>query len=309
MADFETIRDAKNELVLADLHLAALFAPSTIPALTTLEDPTSGDIVALTGYKSAGIIEKSAGVSITNDVESTDIEGYGDAEPVRTIINKRKVSFQATFLETNITTLEKYWGASFSDIVPTTHGGVVIEAPALPKNVYYRCILFGQDDVDDKPLYTYYLMPRVKLESVDNQELKDDGAVAYTMTFTAFRDSTVDFSIAQGWCGPGWLHLVSRAGFITAPTTSLTVTAVTGDLGVTASAGADHTVQLKAVGNNGLNYTPLVHSWTSSDATKATVSSAGVVTGVAAGSSTITAKYTPAGSDTELSGTASITVT
>lgn len=306
MADFDTIQDAKNELILADLHLAVLFAPTSVPALTTLESPTTGDIVSLTNYKSAGIMEKSAGVSITNDVESTDIEGYGFAEPVRTIINKRSTTFQATFLETNITVLEKYWGTSFSSIVPSTHGGVVLEAPSLPKNTYYRCILLGQDDVDDKDLYTYYLMPRVKLESVDNQELRDDGAVSYTLTFQAFRDSTVGYSVAQGWCGPGWTHLVSRAGFVAAPTT-LVGAAVTGDLSVTAANGVDHTVQLKVTGNNGINYTPLVYNWTSSDPTKAIVSSSGLVTGVAVGAATITGKYTPPGGS-ELTVTTAITV-
>lgn len=224
MADFETLRDAKNELVLADLHLAVLFAPySTVP-LTTLEDTSTGDIVSLSDYRSAGIIEKGAGMNITNDIESQDIEGYGEAEPVRTIINKRSTRFKASFLETNRNVLEKYWGTTFSDVVPSSHGGVVLEAPSLPKNVYYRCILLGQDDVDDSPLYTYWIMPRVKLQSVDDQSLKDDGAVAYDLTFQAFRDSQTGFSVAQGWCGPGWLHLVSRAGFVAAPT-SLTVTA------------------------------------------------------------------------------------
>lgn len=308
MADFDTIQDAKNELVLADLHLAVLFAPTTTAALSTIEDPSTGDIVSLTGYKSAGIMEKSAGVSITNDVESTDIEGYGFAEPVRTIINKRNTTFQATFLETNITVLEKYWGTTFSNIVPSTHGGVVLEAPSLPKNTYYRCILLGQDDVDDDPLYTYYLMPRVKLESVDNQELRDDGAVSYTLTFQAFRDSTVGYSVAQGWCGPGWTHLVSRAGFVAAPA-SLTAAAVTGDLSVTAMAGMDHTVQLKVTGDNGINYTPLVYNWVSATPATCTVSQTGLVTGVAAGGPiNVTGKYTPAGGS-ELTVTAAITVT
>jgi hypothetical protein len=308
MADFETIRDARNELVLADLHLAVLFAPMSTTPLETLESAT-GDIVSLTGYRSAGLMEKSAGVSITNDNESADIESYGDAEPVRTIINKRTTQFQATFLETNITTLEKYWGTSFSNVVPSTYGGVVLEAPALPKNVYYRCILLGQDDVDDAPLYTYWLLPRVKLESVDNQELRDDGAITYSMTFQAFRDSTVGFSVAQGWCGPGWSHLVSRAGFVTAPTGSLTVTAAgAADLSVTAAPGADHTVQLVVTGNNGINYTSLC-SYTSADPTKATVSSTGLVTGVATTGTTINVSYLPAGTATPLTGTATITVT
>lgn len=308
MVDFETIRDAKNELILADLHLAVLFAPYSTEPISTLEDSATGDIVDLSAYRSAGIMEKGAGMSITNNIDSKDIEGYGESEPVRTIINKRVTDFKATFLETNVTTLEKYWGTTFSDVVPSTHGGVVLEAPALPKNIYYRCILLGQDDVDDDPLYTYWIMPRVKLQSVDNQDIKDDGAITYDLTFRAFREASLGFSVAQGWCGPGWLHLVSRAGFAPVPT-ALTVTAATGDdLSVTADTGADHTVQLKAVGDNGLNYTPLAR-FTSSDPTKASVTSGGLVTGVASGSVTVTASYLPAGSVTDITGSASITVT
>lgn len=309
MANFETIRDAKADLVLADLHLAVLFAPYTgTAALETIEDPSTGDIVTLTSYRSAGIMEKGAGVDITNDVDSQDIEGYGEAEPVRTIINKRTTKFQADFLETNITVLEKYWGTTFSNIVPSTQGGVVLEAPALPKNVYYRCILLGQDDVDEFPLYTYWLMPRVKLQSVDNQTLKDDGAVSYKLTFQAFRDPIVGFSVAQGWCGPGWLHLVNRAGFIDTPTGALTVVAAVGDLSITAAAGMDHTVQLKVTGDNGLNYTPLC-SFSSATPAKATVNGTGLVTAVAAGSSVITATYLPSGEVVALTGNATITVT
>lgn len=306
MANFENIRDAKNELVLASLHLAALFAPVSSVPLTTLEDPATGDLVALTDYTSAGIIEKGAGVNIGNDNTSTDIEAYGDADPVRTIISKRMVTFQANFLETNYQTLEKFWGTSLSDVVPSTFGGVVIQAPALPKNIYYRCVLLGLDDVDGNDLYPYWIMPRVKLDSVDNQGLKDDGAMAYNLTFKAFRDSNVGFSVAQGFAGPGWTHLVSRAGFV-APPTTLSLAAVTGSLtGLTGPT----TKQLKLTGDNGINYTPLA-TYTSSVPAKATVSDSGLVTvpsGATSGSTTITATYIPAGSVTPLTATATVSV-
>lgn len=304
MANFETYRDAKNELVIAPLHLAALFAPMSTAPLDTLED-TDGDLITLTGYRSAGLMEKGAGVDIGNDTDSTDIESYGDAEPVRNIINKKTVTFQATFLETNITTLEKYWGTSFSSVIPSEHGGVVLEAPALPKNVYYRCVLLGQDDVDDYPLYPYWILPKVKLDKVDNQGLKDDGTISYNLTFKAFKDSVAGYSVAQGFCGTGWTHLVSRAGFVADPT-GLTVTAATGDLSI--SATGPETVQLKVMGSNGVNYTPLA-SFTSGTPAKATVSSSGLVTAVASGTSVITASYLPAGTDTPVTGTATVTVT
>lgn len=313
MADFENIRDAKNELAIASLHLAVLFAPMSTPSIDTLEDPATGDLVTLTGYSSAGLIEKGAGVNIGTDDTSTDIESYGDGDPVRTIISKRTVSFQANFLETNYQTLEKYWGKSLTSVTPTTYGGVVIEAPTLPNSIYYRCILLGQDDVNGMDLFPYWIMPRVKLDTVDGQNLKDDGTMMYNMTFKAFRDSSAGFSVAQGFTGPGWTHLVSRAGFVTAPTGPLTVSAAPGSTALSAltvSAGATHTSQLRVVGSNGINYTPLA-TFSSSAPAKATVSASGLVTGVSSGAPNpvITASYLPPGTDVPLTGTANVTVT
>lgn len=64
---------------------------------------------------------------------------------------------------------------------------------------------------------------------------------------------------------------------------------VSGDDAVTAAGGADHTSQLKAVTNWGDDITAKAE-WTSATPAKATVSSTGLVTGVAAGTTNITAK-------------------
>lgn len=304
--NFEDIRSAKNELVLANLHLAVLFAPITTPGLTSLEDPATGDIVSLSDYTSAGIIEKGAGVDVGNENENQDIEAYGDADPVRNIISKRTTTFMADFLETNVTTLEKFWGTSLADVTPSSYGGVVIEAPALPKNIYYRCILLGQDDVNGDDLFMYWILPKVKLDSVDTQAMRDNGAVSFKMTFKAFRDSQLGFSVAQGFCGPGWAHLVSQAGFAPA-VTGVTLAAASGSLtGLTGPT----TKQLKLTGSNGIDYTSNA-TYTSSNTAKATVSQSGLVTvpsGATSGTTTITATYFPAGAESALTATATVTV-
>lgn len=304
MPDFETIRDAKNDLVLSNQHFAVLFDSSVSAAATSLEDPADGNLLIPVGAEAAGIIEKGAGVSLAHDITSTDIEGYGEADPVRTIISKRSITFEANFLETNKTVLEKFWGTVFdeSNLTVSATGGVVLEAPALPKNVFYRAYLVGLDDVDGKDLYTYYIMPRVKLTNVANQDSMDDGAISYQMTFQAFRDSGTGFSVAQGWCGPGWRSLVHKTGFV-APATSITLNNTTAT--VTAATGATHTKQLVVTGSNGINYTPDCQ-YESSAPSKATVSSSGLITGVSAGSANITVTYngvTPA-----LTATVAVTV-
>jgi len=335
--NFESIRSAKAELVLANLHLAVLFAPITSPVLTNLEDPTTGDIVSLANYTSAGIIEKGAGVDLGNDNTSTDIEAYGDADPVRAIISKRTVTFNADFLETNLQTLQQFWGTSLSSVTPSAQGGVVIQAPALPKNIYYRAILLGQDDVDGDDLFMYWIMPKVKLDKIDNQSMKDNGAMSYKMTFKAFRDSAAGFSVAQGFSGPGWTHLVARAGFGTA-VTALTATVATTQLNTApgvyaanlsglASALAGTYRDMKVVGQNGYNYT-VNCSYGSSNTGKATVdtngrisipvgatatSTGGTSNGVASTGSgvaaNIVATYTPSGSTTPLTVTQTVTLT
>jgi hypothetical protein len=65
---------------------------------------------------------------------------------------------------------------------------------------------------------------------------------------------------------------------------------VGGDFGVTAAAGASHTKQLKVVDTNGQDVTADC-DFDSATPAKATVSASGLVTGVAAGTSVITATY------------------
>ncbi|MBB5167205.1 hypothetical protein [Mycobacterium sp. AZCC_0083] len=288
MADFETIRDAHNELVRANLHFAILFDDIDNDAVQTLEDLTTGELILPETAESAGVIEKSAGVSLTHDITSKDIEGYGDAEPVRTIISKRSVKFKANFLETNKVVLEKFWGTVFDEtnLTVSANGGVTIIAPTLPDNVYYRAYLVAADDVNGADLFTYYIMPRVKLVDVDSQDSKDDDAYTYGMTFQAFKDSDLGFAVLQGWCGPGWLKLVDKTGFV-APVASLTAHAV--DTALTLS--TVETGQVTVTANNGINYTPLAKYTVTTGPTIVKVDKTGLVTPLLAGTATVTASY------------------
>jgi len=305
MADFETVRAAAQDLVLSKLSLAILFAKSTAPAITTVEDPVTGDLVALPDYRSAGILQKDAGLSITSNIDSSDIEGYGEVEPVRTIITKRVTAFSAGFIETNREVIEKFWGVELdsTNLTVSAQGGVTVKAPVRPKNVFYRCILLGQDEVNGEDLYPYWILPKVKLTDVDNIDAKDDDAIQYKMTFQAFRDPEVGFSVLQGWCGPGWRLLVDKSGFVLAPTA---IAATPDPTTATVAAGVNHTRQISVLASNGINRTPNC-TYVSSAPTIASVSSTGLITGVAAGTATITCTYDPP-TGAPLTDTVSVTV-
>lgn len=302
--DFETIRSANNDLIRAHLHYAILFDSMQNVCPVTLEDPTTGDLTIPETAQSVGVIEKKAGVNLIHSMDNNEIEGYGDAEPVRTIISKRSVAFEAEYLETNLTVLQQFWGTYFTEaagnLTVSASGGVTLTTPNLPDNLFYRAYLVTEDDINGNEIYAYYILPQVKLTKVENQTSKDSDAVSYKMTFQAFRNTVLGFSVLQGWCGPGWVQLVDSAGFVSVPT-DLTVTGASS--GSLAPAAND---QLVATGSNAVNYTPLV-SWSSSMPATATVSSSGEVTAVAAGTATITATYLNS-LGASITGTFSVTV-
>lgn len=285
MTSFASLKDAQADLAFAPLNLAVLLAPYSTSPAETLEDPTDGSLDVPAEYLSVGHFEKAAGLSLGTDIQSQDIEAYGESDPIRTIISKRKTTIDFSMYQNQRNVLELIWTEDFSGVSPSAFGGVVLEAPSTPKNKYYRAILIGQDDRDGREIWIYWLLPKVKLESVDNQSLNDDNVLIYKPTLVAFKDDTLGYSVAQGFAGPGWRDVVHLSGFGDALTA---ISAASSTETLTASAGASHTKQLVIMGDNGINYTGDC-VFTSATPAKATVSSTGLVTGVAAGTSVITA--------------------
>lgn len=283
--DFYSIKDPRPDLVLAPLNLIALFAPIDATPALTLESPTDGSLDVPVAYRSLGHFEKKAGVGIGNEFDSKDIEAYGEPEPIRVIKNKRTTTFEVSLFENSLDVLGIVWTEDFSNITPSEFGGVVLPAPKQPKNIYYRCILLGLDDRNDREVWVYWLLPRVQLEKVDNQTLNDDNVIEYKVTMKASKDPVLGYSVAQGFAGPGWRDIVDQARF-GQPLTSLSATPAS--VSVTVASGASHTAQLVIEGDNGINYTPDC-KFESLDPTKATVSASGLVTGVATGSTSVTA--------------------
>jgi hypothetical protein len=308
MTDFFTYTDTIADLTFAALKCNVLLAPQSVDPVLTLESATDGSLDIPAEYKTVGYFEKKAGVKLTNKIDSTDIEAYGEPEPIRTIISKRTTSFDFSMYQNQRNVLELFWATNLSGLAASEFGGVVVEAPPVPKNIYYRAIIVGLDDRNDRDIYTYWLLPKVKLSDIDNQSLADDGVIEYHPTLKAFKEPSLGYSVAQGFAGPGWRDLVHLTGFVAPPTT---ISATPSTATVTAATGISHTAQILVTGGNGINYTPDA-TFTSADVTKVTVSAAGLITGVASGSAVVTAHYTPfnpLGGSSALTDTVAVTVT
>lgn len=212
MTDFNTLKDAQADLAFAPLNLTVLLAPYSATPIETVEG-TDGSLDVPVEYVSVGHFEKAGGLSIGTDMQSQDIEAYGESDPIRTIISRRKTTISFSMYQSQRNVLELIWAEDYSDVTQSAHGGVVLAAPTTPKNRYYRALLLGQDDREEGEVWVYWLMPKVKLESVDSQTLNDDNVLMYKPTLTAFKDEVLGYSVAQGFAGPGWAALATAAGF------------------------------------------------------------------------------------------------
>ena len=221
-----SLKNANSDLILSAINIAILLAPYSTTMPETLEDPATGDLIALSGFTSVGLTEKGAGISFGHESTSTDIESHGEAEPTKKILSKRVLTTNFVMQESNRQALELWWGADYSGIVPSAKGGVVLPAPKRPQAVKYRAIAIGEDGMEGAEIYPYWLLPKVVLTGTDNQQVTDTGAITYHPTLTAFKDRNFlgGVSSAQGFCGPGWQALVAAAGFAVSIVKIFTIT-------------------------------------------------------------------------------------
>lgn len=210
------IQNAQEELELAARDFSILTCPYVgHPALLTLEDDSTGDLEVPDYYVPTGLHTKEDGVSLGQNIEMVQIRSHGFGEPTREWANQREITLGVVPQETNRGNLEKYWGADFSDVVPSAHGGVVMVLPSLPLNLRYRAIALGWDDFEGEDIYIYWILNKATISNRDNTQAVDNNVLRYPYTYTAKYDKAVGSPAKFGICGPGFalLQTVADTGF------------------------------------------------------------------------------------------------
>ena len=300
MAQFETLKAAIADLVFSPRNATLLLAKYEEEPVLTVESPTDGSLDIPEYYESVGHFEKQAGVAVGMDLTSTEVEAYGEIDPIRILQTGRETSLEISLYEHKKLVQELVWSQDLSDITPTEWGGVVVEATPTPETIFYHAILLGKDRINGEDLYPFWLMPKVQLSGLGNVELNDEGALMYRPTLRALKDDGTGYSVAQGWCGPGWRRRLDKTGF--APT----VTSITGTPAAS-SIEEEATTQISVVDSNGINRTPDVHYAVTTGPELASVSSTGLVTAIGAGAVVVTVTLKRPGTD--VTDTVEITVT
>lgn len=284
MVDFATdFRNGNPANEIGALDYAVYLAPSSVNMPTVFADPMTGDLAALPdGFISVGNLDKKAAVKLANTINTTPVETYGEQSPTRIIRKSRDVTIDFTMQETTATTLGLWWGQDFSTVPadPTT-GEVNLPIAETAFNIEYKCVLIGFDGEPGAEVFTILDGPRGLLQKAGDSTANDDGILMYPATVQFLKDKALGYAVRPSYCGLGWKNLAAGAGFI-APATSISMTPVTVSISHT------DTVQMHVVDNHGRDRTNDC-TYVSATTADATVGLHGLVSGVASGSSVITA--------------------
>lgn len=288
MATTPAITTVRKDLLFNARKLAVVQWRYSVPLITTLKNPTTGALVLPDNGYVVGAHRKQRGGDLANAQTYNDIMIHGSGSPALKIPTERRLSVGVEPVELNRINLQNWLGADFSAIAADAAGGVHLPVPSLPINMLSRVALIGRHTYNALPVYLVWVGNRVDVSDTGNSSLTDAEVASFPYTFN-FQDveQLNDEPVFVEIFGEGWelMQQNADAGFIAAVTAlNVTPAAPTVDL------SAGETQQLSAEDNNGVDRTNAA-TWTTSDATKATVSTGGLVTPVATGTATITATY------------------
>lgn len=293
MAGFgNDVRQGNPDLEIAVLDWAIYLAPkgTAIPANYT---NSSGVITPLSAsYIPVGNLDKKAGAKLATAINSTPVETYGEQGPTRIIRKSRDTTVDFTMQQTSAITLSAYWGQDFTTVTADPASGethLVISEQAF--NLEWTLVMIGFDaDSAGDEIYTILDSGRATLSKSGDISTSDDGILMYPVTMQFLKHKTLGYATRVSMAGAGFKTIAADAGFL-APATSITV------YPATATMAAADLLQLTVIDNNGVDRTEDC-TYTSGTPAKATVSTSGLITAVATGTSTVTAALTGAGTDT-----------
>ncbi|MCV7354496.1 Ig-like domain-containing protein [Mycolicibacterium fluoranthenivorans] len=213
----------------------------------------------------------------------------GQGSPTRNLPSESGKGISYTPQETNLLNLQNAWGFPLSAVsAVSAKGGFTIRIPELPVRLQWRTVLIAQDYFNAKPIYLYWIANQAEVGDRSDQGVLDSNVIETTVSLDFQTDPAVGDPVIFGMCGEGIQDLAAAVadGSLYLPATGIT----TANLSVTAAAGVNHTKQVVVTDSQGIDRTATA-TFVSDTPAKATVNSAGLVTGVASGSANVTATW------------------
>ncbi|NEW33843.1 Ig-like domain-containing protein [Nocardia cyriacigeorgica] len=275
---FQALKAKNDPLVVAALDWAVLLHDWASGASYMPADLTDGSGVLQSlpaGWQPSGELQKQAGVNLTPDTQTSNIEGYGSPGPRRTIVTSEGFTIDYLAQEWRKINLAMWHNTDLSAVSAAAGKGFKARKTSQLSVRYYSAILIGYDGSPGQELFPFFMYPKVAVTGRQAMAGQQGSELGLPMTLTVFDDSEYGSMYDFGVAGAGFDAIALDAGFATAPS-SITVNPATASLAV------GELIQLTVIDSNGVNRTGDC-TFESANTAVATVSASGLVTGVAAG--------------------------
>jgi hypothetical protein len=154
------------------------------------------------GYEDLGLITKDQGANWTRDIETSDVNSLGHAQPTRRDITSDVTGLQVTAQETKALTIGLHEGVDLSATTRDANGNVVTDKPDRPARIFYRVLALFKDGDGADAVYMAKWLPRAEISDRGEQSWNEENEVQYTLTFTAFGDPNLGTSARSLWAAP-----------------------------------------------------------------------------------------------------------
>jgi hypothetical protein len=217
MPTFADLQNAQSELIRKAKSGSAFIAPVTATAISeTFVTGATAALAALpAGYDDLGWLSND-GMSFSRDVSTADVTSFGSVSPTRSDVTSDTSTVSVTCQETKLLTIGLATGIDTTAIeTPTaTTGAVMVRKPIAPTSKFYRLFCISKDDGDAGDIYIARFFPRAKVTSFSEQAFGGgDDPISWGVTMTGYPDSTLGFTEAWLFGGPGWKAQLVAMGF------------------------------------------------------------------------------------------------
>lgn len=209
-----SLKDKHDNLVLRGQDVAVLAAPYGTTLPTSITSDAQGNLAPLpAGWKSVGEIEEAAGLTITPDVQTGNLRGYGSRGDRRVWITQESVTIGFTAQESTALNLEMFWDVSFEGGIDPSTGEQMVKKSYAGAMKYWSLLAIAEDENEDGIILPYWLFPKVTVTKKDAVKLDVEGGIVYPFEFTAFEDPDFAGYMGIGHAGAGFAQIALDGGF------------------------------------------------------------------------------------------------
>lgn len=201
------IRKAQDAVVFA--------APMSSSAVTAITTGAGSTLVTLpAGYASLGHHTEDDGINWSREVETADVRSHGSSEPTRRDITSDVTGLVVLAQESKMLTMEMYHNVDLSTVTPdATTSEISFSRTSQPATRYYRLLALASDGGGAEEIYFARFCPRASISEYADQPWTKGDEVRWPLTFTAFVDDDLGYSMTEMWGGPGIVALLEDMGF------------------------------------------------------------------------------------------------